>query len=504
MRRILHIFLLLAATGLSALAQDTLSVNGRTAAGRDPLRLSAREWSPAAFLLESIPQRSWAEAGVDLRREDQAWLTQEGDAALQGFFRTENLHRFERSAVLMGASYERGVKRNVRWNETSDFTLLYPYVMADSVGGDLQREQYAFQGHYAGRSGGWTWGAGMAYRALHEYRQVDPRPRNVTSDFRVDGTAGRILGPYALALTLSYRRYHQLQNTAFVNPKGANTTLFHMTGLGSHFARFAGTNAYVNVRYRGNGYAAALLLQPLSGEGFQAGFRYGSLTTVRHLINQNEAPFTELWTQEVGTEISWIRRAGRRNWRITLDGRYEFRQGTENLLDNFVSGQFRNLLDLTMYRNRNGFVCLQGVWQAVRGADRWSLSPFVSLPFLYAEYLYPARRLDLLALEAGTDVRWEHTAGAWLLDVSGGAGWLDGMDSSLSLSEEYTDARMRSSIRSQFGKWSDNALSTRLSARVQHSLGPAMSLYMDAALQQKFYGRSGNATFLQAAVGLEF
>ena len=39
MRRILHIFLLLAATGLSALAQDTLSVNGRTAAGRDPLRL---------------------------------------------------------------------------------------------------------------------------------------------------------------------------------------------------------------------------------------------------------------------------------------------------------------------------------------------------------------------------------------------------------------------------------------------------------------------------------
>ena len=236
MRRILHIFLLLAATGLSALAQDTLSVNGRTAAGRDPLRLSAREWSPAAFLLESIPQRSWAEAGVDLRREDQAWLTQEGDAALQGFFRTENLHRFERSAVLMGASYERGVKRNVRWNETSDFTLLYPYVMADSVGGDLQREQYAFQGHYAGRSGDWTWGAGMAYRALHEYRQVDPRPRNVTSDFRVDGTAGRILGPYALALTLSCRRYHQLQNTAFVNPKGANTTLFHMTGLGSHFA----------------------------------------------------------------------------------------------------------------------------------------------------------------------------------------------------------------------------------------------------------------------------
>ena len=32
------------------------------------------------------------------------------------------------------------------WNENADYDVIYPYVAADSVGGDMKFENYAFQG----------------------------------------------------------------------------------------------------------------------------------------------------------------------------------------------------------------------------------------------------------------------------------------------------------------------------------------------------------------------
>ena len=52
------------------------------------------------------------------------------------------------TTVWGGASYQTGRKRNIRFNSTSDYDQLYPYVMADTIGGDLQNEQYAFSGGY--------------------------------------------------------------------------------------------------------------------------------------------------------------------------------------------------------------------------------------------------------------------------------------------------------------------------------------------------------------------
>lgn len=32
------------------------------------------------------------------------------------------------------------------WNENADYDVIYPYVAADSVGGDMKFENYAFSG----------------------------------------------------------------------------------------------------------------------------------------------------------------------------------------------------------------------------------------------------------------------------------------------------------------------------------------------------------------------
>lgn len=36
--------------------------------------------------------------------------------------------------------------KNLKWNETTDWELLYPYLLADLVGGDLSKEIYSFTG----------------------------------------------------------------------------------------------------------------------------------------------------------------------------------------------------------------------------------------------------------------------------------------------------------------------------------------------------------------------
>ena len=50
------------------------------------------------------------------------------------------------NAVWGNASYENGRKYNIVWNETSDFLQVFPYVMADSRGGDLKYEEYKLEG----------------------------------------------------------------------------------------------------------------------------------------------------------------------------------------------------------------------------------------------------------------------------------------------------------------------------------------------------------------------
>ncbi|MFR0835461.1 MAG: DUF6850 family outer membrane beta-barrel protein [Barnesiella sp.] len=46
----------------------------------------------------------------------------------------------------------------------------------DTIGGDLQTEQYRFSGGYSGKED-YSHGATGAYRAKIEYRDRDPRPK---------------------------------------------------------------------------------------------------------------------------------------------------------------------------------------------------------------------------------------------------------------------------------------------------------------------------------------
>lgn len=357
--------------------QDSLAL--RISERQKPLL--TRDFNPA-YTDVSILYTPWlngtvVQTGYNWAKEKNSVLMQNGDGLSMGEFKASSLKKLGTDAVAEGGvSYQRGVKKNVVWNSTSDFELLYPYIMADTVGGNLQKEQYQFYGRYAGAIGNnWKYGLSGSYRALHEYRQTDPRPRNISSDLSVSVSAGRLVGAgHILSLKASYRRYHQLQAVTFMNPRGANTAEFHMTGLASTFGRFTGTGDFTNLRYRGTGFSLAAMIQPLGVNGFSAGISYQSFKTVRHLVNQNEVPYTKLLTQDAEAFASFRHKGEGFSYGAIIKLAYELRLGSEAVVPAILSSGIDDIPWLSRYRNRMPSASVTGVLQW----GNWALEPYAS------------------------------------------------------------------------------------------------------------------------------
>ena len=198
---VISLFLLLPLT-------DSLSAVQRSYARGEKVRVSEGA-SAAAYLFGPDATYTGAAASWNYAKDPAPLVREEGRGLSEGQLNIGTLVRLDSLSAVRGkVRYVNGVKRDVLWNSSSDCSTVYPYVMADTVGGDLRKEEYAFSGGYTARRGRFHWGVEGAYRALHEYRQADPRPRNIVSDLSVTGSAGwRPVPGYVLDATLGYRRY---------------------------------------------------------------------------------------------------------------------------------------------------------------------------------------------------------------------------------------------------------------------------------------------------------
>ncbi|MDE7508527.1 MAG: hypothetical protein K2M62_00225, partial [Muribaculaceae bacterium] len=181
-----------------------------------------------------------------------------GDYDLQ--FKATTYTKYRTSTLWGEASYTNGKTSDAVWNETADRELLYPYLLADSIGGDLHHETYNFAGGYADHAGRWAWGAAISYVARQEYRAVDPRPRNVTGRLLLNaGAMLRVFRDYHVGLGLEMMKYNQSNEVTFKSEMGIDK-IFHLTGLGSHYNRFAGEG--LSTYYDGYRFALDMTLYP--------------------------------------------------------------------------------------------------------------------------------------------------------------------------------------------------------------------------------------------------
>lgn len=508
MRKLLYISCVIILSALKAGGQNKAHTNERAASHlhKSPFYLIRENYSTTSPLFAPYIRISSAEIRHNYRNDSRTALPQLGNGHNEMEFRAEtSMIPDKNTAVSGGASYIRGRKHNVIWNTTSDYMLLYPHVMADSVGGHLEKEQYSFYGKIAKRKKDFIYGIECSYRALHEYRQVDPRPSNIVSDFSFGGAAGIVMQTHAVSISGRYRKYHQSQDVDFADQKGANTTEFFFTGLGSHFKRFAGASAFSDTRYRGKGASLSILIEPVSGEGAAAGLLYSWLNTTRHLRNQNEAPVTELSIQNLSALISYNKNTGNKlAFRAEARGGYELRQGTENIIDNVATGSFRNLLGMTMYRNHKLKTVIKGSLEYNSGYGLISFTPSLGMDYSYAYHLFPSRKMEHALSAAGAGASYMYYNKNWLTKIDVGASRVFVLSRNLDIPQEYTLPKIYAFYNSLHSNLTESRTLLGLSGRVQLSLTKETALYIKSDTSFLLYDTGGKALTHIFSLGIVF
>jgi len=440
-----------------------------------------------------------AQAGYRFVTEDEAFLPAEGKGLSQGEFLARARHWLDSLHRAEGAvSYERGVKRAVNWNTSSDWELLAPYVTIDTVGGDLQKEQYKFYARYAGRKNSFLYSGALRYRALHEYRAVDPRPRNVTADLEASVQAGLVLGGNALTLEVAYRKYHQNDDVSFQGARGYNTAIIHYLGLGSDYARFTGSSASTGVRFRGDGFSALLRLEPAGRQGWTAGLSYTYLDIVRQIKGQNEAPITSLLRQE-------LKACGGYLWpKAMVQGQvaYKLNQGTENVLDQ--TGAFLPLAGLTLYREPSLEARLQARFLKEAVSGLWSLSPAIGYVHTRGGRLSPSRSLSLDYGTAALKGTFERRKGSWDFTAEASLGAHVTFSSALEMPLETLDAKFRDYYTHLYGRFSDTAFSGTALCTVGWKVRKDLRLYLQPRAGYTYYCTKHYRLEALASLGIEF
>lgn len=309
-----------------------------------------------------------------------------------------------RSALWGEASYSSGKQRGVVWNESADYDLIYPYVVADSIGGDLSTESYFLSGGYGGSSDRVAWGAGISYRAAVEYRNVDPRPRNVTGHLNISAAVAwrPFETDYFLGVTLRYMKYRQSSDIQFVNDM-ADNRIWHLTGLGTHYERFAGQG--YSHSYSGSTIGAAISLFHRSHKGFSMTVEVDRFE-LDHLLNSlNRLPLQSVMEMRMAVEGCWLKPGEDSDFAVAVSASSRVRKGREGIFGDAASGIYPLINQLEMYGNNVVEFALKGLWQY--HPDRRAM--FSIIPqFGYVRdrqtYADPQRRMVVAGMKPGLEM----------------------------------------------------------------------------------------------------
>lgn len=325
---------------------------------------------------------------ADWQKQSEAFIQEKGKGFLIPAAYADTYLRLSESAAVWGhASYMSGKHYDICWNSTSDYDLLQPHILADSVGGDTDCERYVFEGGYATQLKNWLLGAEMLFRADHEYRDIDPRMRGIVNELTIRLGAGYEAMGYHWAAAVEGNVYKQSNSVDFYRELGVSPE-YQMTGLGTEYARFSGDKR--RLHYEGGGARLLLDVEPVDERGFFVHLDLNEHRYHRQVIENYTLPLTDLYSQGVSSVVGW-KRAGNRQLAVYATLGYEKRSGDERVIGTSASTAFPELCVLTMYKNNR----LNTSLAALYGTRRWQATVSVGYKNDNQEYVYPKRKLDV-------------------------------------------------------------------------------------------------------------
>ena len=309
-------------------AQDSIPANIRTRIYYSPTEnfVSQIYNNPAINYYAHTFSISEIQIGWEQQNANKAFLPQLGSEINQFSFNAFSyLPLGENSKTWGNAYYKKGIRKKVEWNETSDYLIVYPYVVADSIGGDLDFEEYYFAGGFAQKVKRFTWGVYANYRALIEYRKVDPRPKNIVSDLKASiGMSFELNTHYSLGAALHTGKYKQTNEIKFYSELGAAIT-YNLSGLGMDYVRFR--RGATSTFYDGHRYGISLHIFPKNKQGISSSFEYEKFSFEKVISDLNDLPLNTLEQNDLKAEIAYTSFQNKYHWGITTQATHQKRKG---------------------------------------------------------------------------------------------------------------------------------------------------------------------------------
>ncbi|MBD5190679.1 MAG: hypothetical protein HDS93_02315 [Bacteroidales bacterium] len=336
---------------IAADKHNILSASFANGTGAD--NVGSLSWdNPSLMSFRKVDSECSAIGGFRSQKSSRPIVTGKGLGDRDFFLHADAyIHSGKNSTVWGSAAYDNGKQLSPLWNESGEYDRIFPYLIADSIGGDLSREKYSFSGGYVHVGNRILWGVEGGYTAVLSYRRVDPRPRNVSGDLILKGgLAYRFFNDYTAGISLRYNRFRLSTDITFVNETG-ETKLFHLTGLGSHYVRFDGAGSSVFNDCHTGGITLNLL--PVKGKGAFVNLDM-SLMNMRHVIADiNRLPLARLNDKSLKLQAGYKRTPADKesgfNYALWGEWSASRRHGTENIFGDPTSGSYPQIGSLTLY-----------------------------------------------------------------------------------------------------------------------------------------------------------
>ena len=492
-------------------AGDTLSVSGKLIEMND-LLYSFRQQVYANSVMR-FGQLPFSLTSVLLKGvyEDRgsAAIIQEGDGKKQLEADVKSFVVLNPSSRLFGsASYQNGRRNNVRWNENADFSLLYPYVTGDSLGGFMKEETYRFSGGYVRAFDKWRLATELKYRAMLAYRDKDPRPRNIVSDLELQLSASRLLKSfYHLGTSFSLRTYDQKSSISFLGDKGS-TSVYQMLGLGMDYVRFAGNE--FSSQYQGLGASVSIELIPAAQHRDYDGFGISVLGSYFRLSKKLDGISQEISALDqynLAFETSWMKQIHRRSYGVKLEGLLHQRLGRETIFGEQTNGVYTKLHDVEQFKSPIINLKLSGFYQ-MKATDHslggWFVLPHIGYRSFAPKYHSAGRKVKMAALNGGMQIQGMRKLARVLLTSDLKVGYTSNISHRQLLPGVNAQTSVGETVITNLSYLRDNHADVDFSLRGDYVWSAEYSFQLTARWKHEKYQKNGKINLFELSLGVVF
>ncbi len=348
---------------------------------------------PSQIIYSNQPAISLFNISLSQRENEDVIDLNQGLSAQKMRIMVNTYNHISENEIFYGKAHYINKKiEQINWNTTSDYNRLYPYIMSDTVGGDLNSEEYFFEAGYAKKISKWTSGISLSYRGLLDYRPADPRPKNTVADLTLKcGTSYRIIPTYTLGVDVEINKYKQSNSIKFFSELGA-TPLFHIIGTGIDYSRFYGDK--FNTQYQGNYINGSISLLKVKEKGLSVimGYQKSKYTKIIHELNN--LPMANLNEQEFNLTIGYQKKYQIFTFGIKTIGEIKHRKGTENIFGDAVNNEYPKIAEITPFYLDDKNLTVNTMIEGYIG-QHWTISLNSKAKYnsFNEQYLYPNRQL---------------------------------------------------------------------------------------------------------------